>query len=239
MAQAGAAQRGATQAAYQLADDIRKSAETSIAKAKDGLNAIGQTAVDVGATLTEMGIDKAKSQLFLRGLDSEDGFLQRLQSGYPQNVPDKVSDLIKLLPLAGRNYGKNSQLARQDGTNPNGAAVYGITTAITDAAIEKAFDGLNEHYGKAWAEKAAENFANLFKNNPVLQKFAKAGFNDVSEGVLESLSTDLAEYLLKSTYAGGSSSQDNVETEWSRVGRNVLINTIIGVLSGDAVWKTK
>ena len=61
MSRAGEAQRGATQAAYRLADDIKKSAEKSISKAKDGLGYIGKTAVDTGAKLTEIGIDKAKS----------------------------------------------------------------------------------------------------------------------------------------------------------------------------------
>ena len=66
MAGAGAVQRGATQATYQLADDIKKSAEKSISMAKDGLGYIGKTAVDIGAKLTEIGIDKAKA-FFLLG----------------------------------------------------------------------------------------------------------------------------------------------------------------------------
>ena len=55
-------------AAYRLADDIKNSAAASVAKAKDGLSAVGKTAVDVGAALTEMGLDKAKSALLIGGL---------------------------------------------------------------------------------------------------------------------------------------------------------------------------
>ena len=222
MAGAGVVQRGATQATYQLADDIKDSAAASINKAKDGLGFVGQTAVDVGATLTEMGLDKAKSALLIGGLGSdykEDDILR------------KLADYLKVLPLTGRNYGKNSQLARQDGADLKGATTYGATTALTDTAIEKAFDGLSGHYGKAWAEKAADNFAKLFKNGE-LQKLAKAGFNDVSEGVLESLATDLADYLLRITYTDKNSRQSHAKTEWDRVGRNILINTSVGILSG-------
>lgn len=228
MSMSGAVQRGATQAAYQLADDIRDSAAASIAKAKDGLNAIGKAAVDVGAALTEMGLDKGKSTLLIGGLGPN----------YEEdNILKKLADYLEVLPLTSRNYGKNSQLARQDGADLKGATIYGTTTALTDTAIEKAFDGLSGHYGKSFTDKLAKEFSDLFKNNKDVQKLASAGFNDLGEGTVESVATDIADYLLKSVYNGRSAKDNLAETEWGRVGRNALINTIIGILLGDKAFE--
>lgn len=103
-----------------------------------------------------------------------------------------------------------------------------------DMKIKKQFDGLNKFYGKAWADDAAEYFARKINSSSALQHIAKAGFNDLGEGVLESIATDLANQILKSAYNGKDSIQNGIETEWGRAARNVLIDTIIAVLSGDS-----
>lgn len=218
MREAIAAQPKATRATYGLADDIKANADASIETAKRGLNQLGQLVVDTGAKLTQMGTDAAKSWYLLNQF----------------NVNSGAEDFVKRLPLAGRIYGENTQTARHEGADAGNAAFYGATSAIADTKIKKQFDGLNKFYGKAWADDAAEYFARKINSSSALQHIAKAGFNDLGEGVLESIATDLANQILKSTYNGKDSIQNGTETEWGRVGRNVLIDTIIAVLSGDS-----
>lgn len=224
MAGAGAVQRGATQATYGLADDIRNSAAASISKAKDGLGFVGQTAVDVGATLTEMGLDKAKSTFLIGGLGP---------SYKSDEVLKRLADTLKLAPLAARAYGNNSQAARQNGADLKGATRYGVTTAITDAMVEKAFDGLNGLYGESAAKKLAKKFKIEINSDSFRSKLAMATVNDALEGVAEIIATDVADQMLKSVYNGQSMRDNFAETEWGRVGRNMLINTIVGILLGD------
>ena len=156
MSMAGAVRRGATKAAYQLADDIKDSAAASIAKAKDGLDAAGRTAVDVGASLTEMGLDKAKSALLIGGLGP---------NYKSDKALGKLADTLKLAPLAARSYGNNSRIARKDGANSKNSALYGLSTAVTDAYIEDILDGLAGAYGVGRLEEV----------------YAELGLNDVME----------------------------------------------------------
>ena len=218
MVEAIAAQPNAVQATYGLADDIKSSADASIENAKRGLDQFGRLVVDVGARATQMGTDAAKSWYLLNRF----------------NVNSGAEDFVKRLPLAGRIYGENTQIARQEGADAKSAAVYGAITAIADTKIKKQFDGLSRFYGKAWADDKAKDFARIFKNNRALQYIAKAGFNDFGEGVLESVATDLANQLLKPAYNGKDPIQNGIETEWDRVARNALINTIIAILAGDS-----
>ena len=76
----------------------------------------------------------------------------------------------------------------------------------------------------------------MFKNNKKLQRYAEAAFNDVGEGVVESYLTDVANQILRSTYNGKSVVENFNETEFDRVKRDMIINTIVGILSGDKVW---
>lgn len=139
-----------------------------------------------------------------------------------------------MLAYAARRYGEHTQNARQDGADAAHAALYGATAAGVDAVIEKAFDGLNGIYGKAAATGLAEKFKSI-TSDPQMQKFIEAAFNDVGEGI-ESFATDIADQLLKSSYNDKSIGQTLSETEWGRVGRNMLINTIVGILSGDKAF---
>ena len=226
VSKAGDVQRQATQATYDLADEIKSSADRNIGYAKQGLNGLGQTAVDVGANLMQMGIDTAKSSLLIGGLGP----------GYESDgVLKKLADSLKLFPYAGRRYGEHTQTARRDGAGLNRASLYGATAAITDAAIEKAFDGLNGIYGEDFTSKLASNFRSELNNGTLQQTFSKAFHNDVGEG-FESFFTDVADQLLKSVYNGNDTWNNLAKTEWGRVGRNMLINTIAAILSGDTTF---
>lgn len=141
-----------------------------------------------------------------------------------------------MLPLIGRKYGEHTQTARQAGADVGHASLYGAGSAIADAVIEKAFDGLNGIYGNAATAGMAEKFKKL-ASKPQVQKFIGAAFNDVGEG-LESFATDLADQLLKASYNDKSIGQTISETEWGRVGRNMLINAIVGIISGDTAFRS-
>lgn len=135
----------------------------------------------------------------------------------------------------GRKYGEHTQTARKDGADVGHASLYGAGGAIADAVIEKAFDGLNGIYGNAATAGMAEKFKKL-ASKPQVQKFIGAAFNDVGGG-LESFA-DLADQLLKASYNDKSIGQTISETEWGRVGRNMLINAIVGIISGDTAFRS-
>lgn len=226
VSKAGDIQRQATQATYDLADEIKSSADSRVSQAKQGLDSMGQNTFDAIANLTQMGIDNAKSSLLIGGLGS----------GYESDeVLKKLADSLKLVPYAGRRYGEHTQTARWDGASPERASTYGAAAAITDARIEKWFDGLNGIYGKSLTDKLASGFSRMVRNNEFVQKIAHAGFNDIGES-LESAATDIADQLLKSVYNGKGIRENLTETEWGRVGRNALVNAIVGILSGDTAF---
>ena len=233
MSMSGAVQRGATQAAYQLADDIRDSAAASIAKAKDGLNAFGKMAVDVGAALTQMGIDAAKSQLFLRVLDSENtgSVLQRFAPQYPQNSPEEVSDLIKLLPLTTRRYGEHTQTARLDGADTLDASLYGVVTAIADAKIEDILDGLMGAYGVGKYDIPIKNgFKSMVKSEEG-KKLLGVAATVAGEG-FESLIDSVVRQSLKIFYNGKDGFQNISEADWRNTFCNALVDGILGISGG-------
>lgn len=187
---AGAVQRSATQATYRLSDDIKDSAAASIAKAKDGLSAVGKTAVDVGVALTEMGLDKAKSSLLIGGLGpnyESDDMLKQL------------ADSLKLAPLAARSYGNNSQAARQDGADAKSSALYGLSTAISDAYIEDTLDGLAGAYGIGRWEKKIQDAFYKFRPTPASQKIFDFALANIGEGA-ESLAGGIIRQALKNLY---------------------------------------
>lgn len=127
--------------------------------------------------------------------------------------------------------------ARQEGASVGQQTLYGAESAISSAVIEKWFDGLSGLYGKGATKAWAEKFASLFKNDKDLQKYAEATFNDVGEGMVESVLTDVADQLLKTTYNGKSIAENYQETELDRVKRDMIINTIASILFGDKAFR--
>lgn len=213
MSMAGSVQRGATKAAYGLADDVKSSAEADIARAKDGAGALGRFAVDVGVNGIQTGLDAVKSAALLGG--------------------------GSVLPLMGRKYGEHTQTARQDGADVGRASLYGALAAGSDAFIEKLADGLNGAYGEgtvfSMPKKLKEKLKEKIKGNPRLQNLIEAAYNDIGEGV-EGAATDIADQLWKFIYSDENVAKDSFTTELGRVFRNALINTIVGIFSGDKVF---
>ena len=169
-----------------------------------------------------MGLDAAKSWYLNNRFNVNSG---------------KAKDFVKLLPLAARSYGENAQNARQNGADSKGAALYGAATAITDAKIEKWFDGLSGIYGDSIAKKLAKLLKVEINSGNLMSKLLRAAANDSGEGFIESALTDIANQMLKSVYNEKSVEKNLLETEWFTVRKNMLINTIVGILLGDAAWQ--
>ena len=222
MSRAGEAQRGATQATYRLADDIKDSAAASVAKAKDGISAVGKTAVDVGVALTEIGLDKAKSALLIGGLG-------------PNYISDdmlkKLADNLKLAPLAARSFGNNSQSARQDGANLTDATLYGILTAVTDTVIEDTLDGLAGVYGVGrWDAEIKGAFKRYAKSKTGKRLLGVAA--SVTGEWFESFVSSVVKQMLKSVYTGKDSIQSISETEWDKALHNAVVGGVLGIPHG-------
>ena len=218
---AGAVQRGATQATYRLADDIKDSAAASIAKAKDGISAVGKTAVDVGVALTEMGLDKAKSALLIGGLGpnyESDDMLKQL------------ADSLKLAPLAARSYGNNSQAARQDGADAKSSALYGLSTAISDTYIEDTLDGLAGAYGIGRWEDVLKAGFSRFRNNPTSQRLFDYLVESTGEGA-ESFVGSLIRQSLKSLYNGKNGMQNIYKSDFADALYNTMVDMVISFLA--------
>ncbi|MBE7002659.1 MAG: hypothetical protein E7425_00025 [Ruminococcaceae bacterium] len=211
-------QREAAKATYSLADGVKSSADTAIENAKRGLGSFGRFAVDVGAKATQIGTDAAKSSYLLNRF----------------NINSGAEDFVRSLPLVARTYGENTQAARQDGADALGAAAYGAASALTDAWIEKWLDGLGGVYGGGSLDKGAEKIASQLTNNKSLQPIVKAGIDDFGEGFLESVTTDLANQLLKASYNKKGPAQNWTDAERKAAGHDILVNTIIGILLGDS-----
>lgn len=206
---------------------VKISAGSDIALARQGLNGPDSTAVDVGAKVAEMGLDRLKSILLIGGLGP----------GYEQDAAlKKLADQLKIAPLTARRYGEHAQTARQEGADGKSAAAYGAAAAITDTAIEKAFDGLNGIYGESIAQKLAEVFKKEFNTNNLKNKITKAVISDIGEGIVESPLSDIANQMLKSVYNDSGIGKNLSNTEWYRVAQNALINTIVGLFTGDTAF---
>ena len=198
-----------TRAANKLNALYEKTAAASdrlIAEAKEGKGVVEQFLVDLGVEGTK------------RGGDALANFV----------VPG-----AGIASLGARTFGSASQQARKDGTSVGQQFIYGTGRAISRAAIEKWFDGLSGIYGKSLADDMAANFAKKVKGGEIEQKIAKAAIDDAGE-VLESVATSFADELLKTVYNGKNARETLAETEWGRVGRNLLISTILDILSGDS-----
>ena len=201
---------GAAEKAQGAADKWKQSGAENLKQAKQGLTPIGKGGIDASSQFAKMVGDKALG----------------------------AATKIGATPyLALRTFGDAAQTARQEGASVGQQTLYGAESAISSAVIEKWFDGLSGLYGKGATKAWAEKFASLFKNNKDLQKYAEATFNDVGEGMVESVLTDVADQLLKTTYNGKSIAENYQETELDRVKRDMIINTIASILFGDKAFR--
>jgi hypothetical protein len=204
-------QQKATQASYELADDIQQSSAQDIERAKEGLGGVGQVLVDAGASMTQTALDTAANALL----------------GTPGSMG----------AFAMRAFGGGTQQARQD--NPNSTleqqVLYGTASAAKEVFTEKMFNialPFSHAYGGGALDDAVERgirsavnrFAKTDAGKRVLGGALTFGAGAVSEG-LEEFIGDWMEWQMPRIYGGDvASAGETLE--------NSLYDFLVGATSG-------
>lgn len=204
-------QQKATQASYELADDIQQSSAQDIERAKEGLGGVGRVLVDAGASMTQTALDTAANALL----------------GTPGSMG----------AFAMRAFGGGTQQARQD--NPNSTleqqVLYGTASAAKEVFTEKMFNialPFSHAYGGGALDDAVERgirsavnrFAKTDAGKRVLGGALTFGAGAVSEG-LEEFIGDWMEWQMPRIYGGDASSAGETL-------ENSLYDFLVGAASG-------
>lgn len=204
-------QQKATEASYELADDIQRSSAQDIERAKEGLGGVGRVLVDAGASMTQTTLDTAANALL----------------GTPGSMG----------AFAMRAFGGGTQQARQD--NPNSTleqqVLYGTASAAKEVFTEKMFNialPFSHAYGGGALDDAVERgirsavnrFAKTDAGKRVLGGALTFGAGAVSEG-LEEFIGDWMEWQMPRIYGGDvASAGETLE--------NSLYDFLVGATSG-------
>lgn len=204
-------QQKATQASYELADDIQQSSAQDIERAKEGLGGVGRVLVDAGASVTQTTLDTAVNALL----------------GTPGNMG----------AFAMRAFGGGTQQARQD--NPNSTleqqVLYGTASAAKEVFTEKMFNialPFSHAYGGGALDDAVERgirsavnrFAKTDAGKRVLGGALTFGAGAVSEG-LEEFIGDWMEWQMPRICGGDAASAGETL-------ENSLYDFLVGAASG-------
>ena len=204
-------QQKATQASYELADDIQQSSAQDIERAKEGLGGVGRVLVDAGASMTQTALDTAANALL--GTPGSKG------------------------AFAMRAFGGATQQARQD--NPNSTlgqqGLYGGAVAAKEVITEMMFNialPFSHAYGGGALDDAVERgirsavnrFAKTDAGKRVLGGALTFGAGAVGEG-LEEFVGDWMEWQMPRIYGGDvASAGETLE--------NSLYDFLVGATSG-------
>lgn len=204
-------QQKATQASYELADDIQQSSAQDIERAKEGLGGVGRVLVDAGASMTQTALDTAANALL----------------GTPGSMG----------AFAMRAFGGATQQARQD--NPNSTlgqqGLYGGAVAAKEVITEMMFNialPFSHAYGGGALDDAVERgirsavnrFAKTDAGKRVLGGALTFGAGAVGEG-LEEFIGDWMEWQMPRIYGGDvASAGETLE--------NSLYDFLVGATSG-------
>lgn len=204
-------QQKATQASYELADDIQQSSAQDIERAKEGLGGVGRVLVDAGASMTQTALDTAANALL----------------GAPGSMG----------AFAMRAFGGGTQQARQD--NPNSTleqqVLYGTASAAKEVFTEKMFNialPFSHAYGGGALDDAVERgirsavnrFAKTDAGKRVLGGALTFGAGAVGEG-LEEFIGDWMEWQMPRIYGGDAASAGETL-------ENSLYDFLVGAASG-------
>lgn len=204
-------QQKATQASYELADDIQQSSAQDIERAKEGLGGVGRVLVDAGASMTQTALDTAANALL----------------GTPGSMG----------AFAMRAFGGGTQQARQD--NPNSTleqqVLYGTASAAKEVFTEKMFNialPFSHAYGGGALDDAVERgirsavnrFAKTDAGKRVLGGALTFGAGAVGEG-LEEFVGDWMEWQMPRIYGGDAASAGETL-------ENSLYDFLVGAASG-------
>lgn len=204
-------QQKATQASYEMADDIQQSSAQDIEQAKEGLGGVGRVLVDAGASMTQTALDTAANALL----------------GTPGSMG----------AFAMRAFGGGTQQARQDSPNSTleQQVLYGTASAAKEVFTEKMFNialPFSHAYGGGALDDAVERgirsavnrFAKTDAGKRVLGGALTFGAGAVGEG-LEEFIGDWMEWQMPRIYGGDAASAGETL-------ENSLYDFLVGAASG-------
>lgn len=204
-------QQKATQASYEMADDIQQSSAQDIEQAKEGLGGVGRVLVDAGASMTQTALDTAANALL----------------GTPGSMG----------AFAMRAFGGGTQQARQDSPNSTleQQVLYGAASAAKEVFTEKMFNialPFSHAYGGGALDDAVERgirsavnrFAKTDAGKRVLGGALTFGAGAVGEG-LEEFIGDWMEWQMPRIYGGDAASAGETL-------ENSLYDFLVGAASG-------
>lgn len=162
-------------AMYEVARQISESSARDLARAKEGLNALGRAGVDVGVNILQMAFDA--------GMAAVTG----------------GSALGSMFFRAGGNaIGE----ARENGAPSGAALLYGVSVGSVEALTEKMFDGLAGIYGKGFvSEDIVESLVRRLGHTPTGQTVLRMLTGAAGEA-LEEVVSGIADPVLRGIYTG-------------------------------------
>lgn len=205
----GDVQQGATQAAYEAADALQAESAMEQQLAKHGLGAVGQVLVDVGASGTQMLLDRATNAAI----------------GLPGSY----------VPLLTRSFGSGAQQARQEGADLNEQLLTGGASAIKEAWTEQ-ISNIALPFAKTYGvgsldetiqhaiEATVDRLANTDAGARALGGALRVGASGLTEG-LEELVGTVIESQLPRIYEGKLDS-------FRQVMEDSLYSFVVGAVSG-------
>lgn len=190
-------------AIYKAADRLADSGAKDINKAKSGLGKVGQIAVDVGVSGTQMAEDIALSP-FMFG--------------------------TALFPMAIRSAGSSAQEARRQGATHEQQVNYGFASGALSVATEKignAAAPFKKMFGKGFLDDVIERTMHGL-NNSAAGKIALSFLEEGGEEAIEDLIQPALQMIYNGKTLGGSYS----ELEASEILNDFLVGGILGGLGG-------
>ena len=190
-------------AIYKAADRLADSGAKDINKAKSGLGKVGQIAVDVGVSGTQMAEDIALSP-FMFG--------------------------TALFPMAIRGVGSGAQEARRAGATHEQQVNYGSASGALSVATEKignAAAPFKKMFGKGFLDGVIERTMSGL-NNSAAGKIALSFLEEGGEEAIEDLIQPALQMIYNGKTLGGSYS----ELEASEILNDFLVGGILGGLGG-------
>jgi hypothetical protein len=190
-------------AIYKAADKLADSGAKDINKAKSGLGKVGQIAVDVGVSGTQMAEDIALSP-FMFG--------------------------TALFPMAIRSVGSGAQEARRAGATHEQQVNYGFASGALSVATEKignAAAPFKKMFGKGFLDGVIERTMSGL-NNSAAGKIALSFLEEGGEEAIEDLIQPALQMIYNGKTLGGSYS----ELEASEILNDFLVGGILGGLGG-------
>lgn len=205
-----ALQQQAGEAARDTAVQIAQSGEKDLDKAKQGLDTLGQIAVDAGASTVQMGLDMGANAVL----------------GANPNA---------MLPFAARAFGGGTMTARANGADLGQQVRYGGAMAAKEVLTEKMFSAalpFAKAYGggsldgvvESAISRAVDRFAGTDAGKKVLGGILSYGAGAIGEG-LEELIGDWMEWQMPSIYGG------DVATAEETL-QNSLYDFLVGTMAG-------